>query len=121
MVWVKGNPRWEVVFPTMDRVSIGRYSVRHPVESSGASAAERARREGIWLSRMGKSVSTFAICSPNRTTLCQTDAVRQAGAADAEFGAVQRHHLASNEMQTALKAKMWPGLGILRARTSGFA
>jgi hypothetical protein len=65
---VKGRPRREVVLFRIDRETRGRYSVRQPVESSGASAAERARpTRGLVsnsASRMGKRLFIFAIYSP---------------------------------------------------------
>src|SRR5579871_2787392 len=66
MVWVKGRPRRETVFPTMDRVAIGRYSVRWPAESRGAAAAARASVEAWGTCRIGKRVSVFAIYSPHQ-------------------------------------------------------
>src|SRR5579862_675792 len=63
MACVNGSPRFETVLLTMDREGSGRYSVRHPVDSRSASAAERARPiRGDW--RMGKRVSIFAFYSP---------------------------------------------------------
>jgi len=69
MAWLKGKPRFEVTLLRMVRLVSGRYSVRQPVESSGASAAVRAKPisgegcgEGC---RMGKSDSIFARYSPS--------------------------------------------------------
>src|SRR5579863_6983090 len=72
MAWLKGMPRREFTLLTIERERSGRYSVRQPVESSGASAAVLAKpvkvRELGSELRMGKRLSTlafiFAIYSP---------------------------------------------------------
>src|SRR5579872_6855614 len=76
MVWVKGRPRRESVFPTMERVTMGRYSVRWPVESRGAWAAARARVEEAGESRILKRVSAFAIYSPHPKVRRGTETVK---------------------------------------------
>src|SRR5579863_10346717 len=70
MAWVNGRPRLETTLDRMERVWMGRYSVRQPVESSGATSAARASgaRRGSE-SRMGKRLSVFAIYSPSWTKL----------------------------------------------------
>src|SRR5580658_7398170 len=74
MECVNGSWRRATTLVKIDLDSSGRYSVRWPLESRGASAAARARGENglgskigeskAWLFRMGKSNSVFAICSP---------------------------------------------------------
>src|SRR5580698_2951333 len=79
MACVKGTPRFEVTLLMIEREASGRYSVRQPVESSGASAAIRARgplrgvsrvgvprlgASGFSVLRIGKRGIIFAICSP---------------------------------------------------------
>src|SRR5579863_9310567 len=83
MVWVKGSPRRETVLPRIDRVSIGRYSVRQPVESRGARSAALASGPmlGESQSRIGNSAGSFAICSPLQAKLHPGENRRQAGVA----------------------------------------
>ena len=70
MAWVKGSPRFDWTLDRIERAGNGRYSVRQPVASSGAEAAERANEDilrGLGSeSSMGKrGESVFAICSPS--------------------------------------------------------
>src|ERR1039458_2548767 len=76
MAWLKGKPRFEVTLLRIVRLVSGRYSVRHPLESSGPGAALRANPfngEGCRMGKTGKSDSTFAIYSP--LTQCTVDRI----------------------------------------------
>src|ERR1039458_2491023 len=72
MAWLKGKPRFEVTLLRIARLVSGRYSVRHPLESSGASAAAPANHfngDGCRMGKTGKSDSTFAIYSPKSQSI----------------------------------------------------
>src|SRR6185503_1428324 len=98
MACVKGRPRFEVVLLRMDRDGSGRYSVRQPVESSGESAAARARgpRGFFWASgsrmgnRTGEGDPIFAIYSPRARVASMEDGVKKHSAVFAQHVAVAR-------------------------------
>ncbi len=64
MECVNGSLRPETTLVRIERESRGRYSIRWPLESRLACAARRASGVMDFDSRMGKSDSIFAICSP---------------------------------------------------------